>query len=168
MGYSLYLQSRWPEAEMNLQQALAIQPNHVRAHNNLGMLLARIGRPQEALSEFHLAGCRDADAYVNLAFALTLEQHWPEARQHYQHALQADPSSLAAQKGLRELEQLIARMDSATAATPAQASGSPIAQTQWARASVPAPSVPMSNIVSSPNTLQTSGATSPSGTVMQH
>jgi Tfp pilus assembly protein PilF len=31
MGYSLYLQRRWTEAEMNLQQALALKPDHVRA-----------------------------------------------------------------------------------------------------------------------------------------
>src|SRR5579884_1035031 len=111
MGYSLYLQSRWQEAEMNLRQALALQPDHARAHNNLGLLLARTGKADEALEELYKAGCRDADAHVNLAFALTLERHWPEARQHYQQALQSDPSSVPAKKGLQELEHVLARMD---------------------------------------------------------
>ncbi len=164
MGYSLYLQRRWSEAEMNLRQALTIQPDHARAHNNLGMLLARIGRQEEALNEFYLAGCRDADAHVNLAFALTLEEHWPEARQQYQQALQADPSSTPAQKGLHELERLIARRNLAPATTSAEASTTPLAQTQWTMASATAPSVPIPNNASSPNTVQTPATTYPSDT----
>jgi Tfp pilus assembly protein PilF len=112
MGYSLYLQQRWSEAEMNLRQALALQPDLARAHNNLGLVLARTGQEREALAEFHKAGCDDAAARVNLAFALTLERNWPEARQQYQAALRIDSSSVAAQNGLRELDQLVARMDS--------------------------------------------------------
>jgi Flp pilus assembly protein TadD len=134
MGYSLYLQGRWSEADMNLRQALALQPNHPRAHNNLGLLLARTGKEEEALDEFHKAGCRDAESQINLAFALTLENRMPEARLHYQLALQADPSSVQAKKGLQELEQLVARMDSATAANRTQATNSSVAQTQWTRA----------------------------------
>ena len=111
MGYSLYLQNRWQEAEMNLRQALALQLDHARAHNNLGLLLARTGKADEALEEFYRAGCRDADAHVNLAFALTLDRHWPEARQQYQQALQAEPSSVPAKKGLQELEHVLARLD---------------------------------------------------------
>lgn len=111
MGYSLYLQNRWQEAEMNLRQALALQPDHARAHNNLGLLLARTGKADEALEEFYRAGCHEADAHVNLAFALTLERQWPEAHQQYQQALQAEPSSVSAKKGLQELEHLLVRMD---------------------------------------------------------
>jgi Tfp pilus assembly protein PilF len=137
MGYSLYLQGRWSEAEMNLRQALALRPEHSRAHNNLGLLLARAGKEEEALDEFHKAGCRDADAQVNLAFALTLENHVPEARLHYQLALQADPASVAAKKGLQELEQVVARMDSATGANRTQASDAPVAPAQWSASSEP-------------------------------
>jgi tetratricopeptide (TPR) repeat protein len=145
MGYSLYLQQRWPEAEMNLRQALALQPDHARTHNNLGLLLARIGKEEEALDEFHKAGCSDADAHVNLAFALTLERHWPDACRHYQEALLTDPSSAPAKKGLHELEQLIARMNSPATGTPAKVSGSAIAQAHGTTSSVPAPSPPTLN-----------------------
>jgi Flp pilus assembly protein TadD len=106
MGYSLYLQRRWAEAEMNLRQALALRPDHARAHNNLGLVLAHSDRPAEALAEFRRAGSPEADARVNLAFALSLEGRCPEAREHYQRALAADPSSVAAKKGLRKLEKL--------------------------------------------------------------
>jgi Tfp pilus assembly protein PilF len=109
MGYSLYLQKRWAEAEMNLRQALALRPDHARARTNLGLLLARAGRADEALAEFRKAGCGEADARVNLAFALTLEGRCPEAREHYRQALAADPSSAPARKGLEKLEAVLAK-----------------------------------------------------------
>ena len=55
-GYSLYLQRRWAEADMCLRQAIALKPRLARAHNNLGLLLARDGKVDEALAEFRAAG----------------------------------------------------------------------------------------------------------------
>jgi Flp pilus assembly protein TadD len=109
MGYSLYLQHRFEEAEINLRQALALAPQHARAHNNLGLVFAHTGRYEEALVEFRRAGCTEADAQINLAFALTLEKNWQEARERYQIALAVDASSSAARKGLLELDAVVAR-----------------------------------------------------------
>jgi Tfp pilus assembly protein PilF len=117
IGYSFYLQRRWDEAEMNLRQAVALAPDHARAHNNLGLCLARTGQSQKALAEFRDAGCGEADAHVNLAYALLMEKCWPQARQQYEAALAVDASSAAAHKGLRELEVLVAR---STPETPAK------------------------------------------------
>ena len=110
-GYSLYLQGNLIEAEKSLRTCLALSPDHARGHNNLGMILARTDRCEEALAEFHRAGCNEADAQANLAYALTLERHWAEAEACYQRALAADPSSTASLKGLRELHDLIAKSD---------------------------------------------------------
>jgi Tfp pilus assembly protein PilF len=109
LGYSLYLQKDWKEAESNLRQAIALAPDHKRAHNNLGSILARMGLVDEALVEFRKGGCSPAGAHVNLAFVLTLEGRWPEARQQYEIALREEPSFVPAQKGLHELNVLIAR-----------------------------------------------------------
>jgi Flp pilus assembly protein TadD len=106
-GYSLYLQGNWAEAESRLREALAISPDHIRAHNNLGLVLARAGRCDEALAEFRRAGCQEEDAQINLAYALTLERRWPEARVHYERALAANPNSNAGRSGLRELDCLL-------------------------------------------------------------
>jgi Flp pilus assembly protein TadD len=111
MGYSLYLQHRFAEAEINLRQAVALAPEHARAHNNLGLVFAHMGRYEEALVEFRRAGCSEADAQINLAFALTLEKDWQAARERYQIALAIDASSSAARKGLRELDAVVARTD---------------------------------------------------------
>ncbi len=55
-GYSFYLQRRWAEADMCLRQAISLKPRLARAHNNLGLLLARDGKFDEALAEFRAAG----------------------------------------------------------------------------------------------------------------
>ena len=115
-GYSLYLQGNLIEAERNLRKCLELAPDHARGHNNLGMILARTDRCQEALAEFHRAGCNEADAQSNLAYALTLERRWTEAQACYERALAADPSSTGSQKGLQELHDLMARADAAALA----------------------------------------------------
>jgi Tfp pilus assembly protein PilF len=109
VGYSLYLQQRWSEAEMNLRQALALDAEHQRAHNNLGLVLAHVGRTTEALAEFRRAGCSEADGHLNLAYVLTLEKRWEEARQHYEQALGDEAAVAAARKGLKELDALAVR-----------------------------------------------------------
>jgi Flp pilus assembly protein TadD len=111
LGYSLYLQGKMAEAETSLRQCLALAPEHARAHNNLGMVLARTDRCEEALSEFGRAGCNEADAQTNLAYALTLECRWAEARACYERVLAADPSSQASQKGLQSLKSLMIKAD---------------------------------------------------------
>jgi Flp pilus assembly protein TadD len=108
MGYSLYLQQRWAEAEMNLRQALALRHDHRRARNNLGLVLAHTDRPEEAVAEFRKAGCSEADARANLAFALAMDGRWPEARQQYAGALASAPPSAALQKEVGKLDALVA------------------------------------------------------------
>lgn len=110
-GYSLYLQRRWAESEMVLRQSLAIDPSLRRAHNNLAMVLARTNRHEEALAEFRGGGNSVADAYSNLAFALTLDRQWQAARENYKRALAASPSSTTIQARLRELDALVARLE---------------------------------------------------------
>jgi Flp pilus assembly protein TadD len=122
-GYSLYLQHCWTEAEMNLRQALALRPDHKRAHNNLGLVLANTGRSDESLVEFRRAGCSETDAQTNLAYVLTLERHWAEARKHYELALAQDVSSDHARKGLGELNALMNKANGAS-----KDSGSTISQ----------------------------------------
>lgn len=111
LGYSMYLQDRWSEAEMNLRQAIAINPGNRRAHNNLGLVLAHVGNSNASLAEFRRAGCTATDAHMNLAYVQTLHQNWAEARWHYGVALRADPSSEKAKSRLAKLEMLIAKVD---------------------------------------------------------
>ncbi len=120
-GYSLYLQKRYDEAESVLRQALASEPNHAKTHTNLGLVLARTGRGDEALSEFRRGGCSEQDAHLNVAFGLTLEQSWDEARGHYRTVLEANPSCADAKKGLREIDTLTARLNQPPSVVPTAA-----------------------------------------------
>jgi tetratricopeptide (TPR) repeat protein len=110
-GYSLYLQKRYDEAETVLRQALASEPSHAKSHTNLGLVLARTARGDEALVEFRRGGCSEQDAHLNVAFGLTLEQAWDEARAHYRMVLEANPKCGDAKKGLLEIDTLTARLE---------------------------------------------------------
>ena len=114
LGYSMYLQDRWSEAEMNLRQAIALNPGDRRTHNNLGLVLAHVGDSNASLGEFRRAGCTATDAHMNLAYVQTLYQNWPQARRNYRLALKADPSSDKAKGRLAKLETLIAKVDPAS------------------------------------------------------
>jgi Flp pilus assembly protein TadD len=90
LGYSYYVRQRWHDGERSLRAALDLAPNLARAHNNLGMLLARTGRVDEALYEFSRAGLSESRARVNLALVLTLDGHLEAAREELQLASLAD------------------------------------------------------------------------------
>src|SRR5262249_48296932 len=72
--------------------------------------LAHTGHDAESLAEFRNAGCTETEAQTNLAFALTLEERWADARKHYNYALAQDSSSPQAQKGLNELNSLMVKI----------------------------------------------------------
>jgi Tfp pilus assembly protein PilF len=124
VGYGCYLQRRWVEAERSLREAIALDPNDQRAHNNFGLLLAHSGRPGEALAEFRKAGCNDAEANMNLALALAVEGDLAGARASYERAVALDPSSTRAASGARQINDLIAR----AAADPLSESESKVVQ----------------------------------------
>lgn len=105
-GYSYYLQQRWPEAEESLRRALYLQPGLARAHNNLGLVLGRVGDEEEALLEFVRAGGTEAEARTNLAFALTMSDRWDDARDQFEMALVADPECEQAWNGFNTLKSV--------------------------------------------------------------
>ena len=102
-GYSLYLRREWKASEHHLRQALTLQPNNTRARNNLGLLLARTGRADEALHQFKLAGNTPAQGRANLGFCLAGEGQWDAAEQQFDLALLADPQCDVAHNGRSQL-----------------------------------------------------------------
>ncbi len=71
IGYSYYLQQNWKESESHLRSAVKIDPQLERAHNNLGLVLARMDQPDAALAAFRKAA-GDSDvalANFNYVFA---------------------------------------------------------------------------------------------------
>jgi Tfp pilus assembly protein PilF len=118
MGYSLFLQRRWAESEQNFRQVIVLRPNHARAHNNLGLLLAYNHRDEEALAEYRKAGNNEAEALSNLAVTQTIAGRLDEAREQYQRIISIDESSPIARSRLKELDTLISRFDKRSSSAP--------------------------------------------------
>ncbi len=129
LGFSLYSQCRYSEAETNFQQALALQPEHARSQNHLGLVLAQQGEREASLAAFRRANCSSAQAHTNLAVILALNNHVDDAKQHLQLARQElapDDSDGAIQEQLEGLEMLIAKHESRPTPPPA---GDPVYST---------------------------------------
>jgi Tfp pilus assembly protein PilF len=105
-GYNYYLQEKWPEAEASFRRAIELDGELSRAHNNLGMLLARTGREAEAMQHFAKGGCDRAQASANLALAMAMEGRVEEAQQEYQRALEHNPKLEVARDMLASLQAL--------------------------------------------------------------
>jgi len=108
-GYSLYLQTRWQDAEDALLKALAIDRYHRRSHNILGIIKTRQNLLREAHQHFQQAGCTNAECEENIAFAMILDNRLEQARNHYERALRLNPQSTKSQKNLDLLSTEIAK-----------------------------------------------------------
>jgi len=106
-GMEAYAKGEDKEAEEGLQQALAIYPNYVRAHNNLGVLYLKAGLKPKAVIEFSKAVEFDpkfAPSYVNLAKISLSAGNYAEAEPALKKAIDADPSALNAMRLLCQTE----------------------------------------------------------------
>jgi Tfp pilus assembly protein PilF len=110
LGYSCYLHGEFMKAGQALGHAIELSPDHARAHNNLGLVLGRLGKTDDALAEFAKAGCSNADAHVNLGYCLMVEGDAVSARQQYEIALQLEPNSAAAKRALQNLNTMVAHL----------------------------------------------------------
>ncbi|WP_435016323.1 tetratricopeptide repeat protein [Tundrisphaera sp. TA3] len=99
LGYHFAIQRRWAEAEKGLREAIDLDRNHARAHNNLGMVLAHRGDDEAALAEFARAGLDPSDARANLGLILASEGQLSEAERAYAGAMAEKPTSIAARDG---------------------------------------------------------------------
>lgn len=106
-GMDAYAKREDKVAEEALQQAVAMYPSYVRAHNNLGVLYLKAGLKDKALTEFSKAVEFDpkfAPGYVNLARVSISEGNFAEAEPALKKAIEADPSGLNAMKLLCQTE----------------------------------------------------------------
>lgn len=88
-----------PEAIGQLRQAIAIDPQNVRARNSLGIVYLAQGRREEAAAQFHAAHVvdpKDTASLVNLTAVEMASGRRTEARRWAIRALQLDPHSAEA------------------------------------------------------------------------
>ncbi|RMF72241.1 MAG: tetratricopeptide repeat protein, partial [Planctomycetota bacterium] len=65
LGFSLYLEGNYAQAEQTIARALDIDPTFARARMNHAIVLARLGRFDDAFTELALVGTK-ADACFNM------------------------------------------------------------------------------------------------------
>jgi tetratricopeptide (TPR) repeat protein len=116
VGYCYYNQGNWAEAEKHLRQAVALNPKLARAWINLGMTLAQSYRTAESLEAFGKV-VSPAQAQSNLAFILTTQGRYEDAKAYYRKALAGEPDLMVARLALEKLEK------AGRPATPALATG---------------------------------------------
>lgn len=108
----------WEEAIRHYEEALALKPEYDKAHLNLGVDQARLGRREEALEHLHRAEELNP-SYYRAPFdrGLVLEElgRLPEALDAYRHAVELEPRYLLARSALAEMLLLAGRRDEARA-----------------------------------------------------
>ena len=90
----LEIAGRQQEAIKQHQQALQIEPENARAHNNLGYELLQAGKIEEAIAHFEQAVRINPDyveAHCNLGIALAQTGRIEEAVAHFKQALRTNP-----------------------------------------------------------------------------
>jgi Flp pilus assembly protein TadD len=139
-GYSYFLRTgkdNWGKAEAKLRHALQLNPKHVLAHNNLGLVLGHQGRYDEALREFRAAGLNEAEAHCNLAFVYWGQYKLADAQRECRTARDLDPACTKAKEMLVQLELPPRRPDPKAAPGHATPDGLPRASkltaADWAR-----------------------------------
>lgn len=103
LGYCYFLQGQMGRAESAMLKATQLEPKNARFQNNYGMVLAHLGRVDEALGHFRIAGS-EADAQYNLAFVFASMDRIDDAKKCFRLALAADGQHEAARRALQSFE----------------------------------------------------------------
>jgi tetratricopeptide (TPR) repeat protein len=104
VGYSYYLQGRWPDAERALRTAAELAPDDERIRINLGLTLAAAGKTTEALPLLSQS-TGDATGHANLGYLLAATGQIDLARQQYEIALAQRPDMVLARRALARLDR---------------------------------------------------------------
>jgi len=104
-GYAYLRAGRLDQAQGCLEKALALDGSIVEAHNHLGIVLARRGQYDSALSHF-MQTSEPAVAFNNLGVVCVEQGQWEEARKFLREALSLKPGYEQALLHLRAAEAL--------------------------------------------------------------
>jgi len=105
LGCCYMLQKRYDFAQGAFQKALAINPEFKRARMNLAMVMGRMGRMNESLTEFQRVLTPDSANY-NVG-VICMQQNRPEdAKRYFAQALAINPSCPGARENLDRIQQV--------------------------------------------------------------
>ena len=102
LGFALFQQGKSQEAVVALEKALAVDPKHWKAHNNLALAAIDSGELEVAEAHYResLAIKEQPAIYNDLGFVLEREGLPDEAAEMYRKAVKLDPGSASAQYNL--------------------------------------------------------------------
>ncbi len=110
LGFSLLLEGDLTAAEQELARAVELDPTFRRARMNRGLVLGKLGRDDEALAEFRLAGSEE-DALYNLAVVQADRGRYADAARSLEQALRRNPDFADAREQLRHIARLAAAQE---------------------------------------------------------
>ena len=102
LGFALFQQGKSKEAVVALEKAIAVDPKHWKAHNNLALAAIDSGELEVAEAHYResLAIKPQPAIYNDLGFVLEREGLADEAAEMYRKAIKLDPGSASAQYNL--------------------------------------------------------------------
>lgn len=114
LGYAYILVSDWEKAKTNLEKAIALDGTLPEPHNNLAVVLMKLGDDKAALSELQ----KTAPAHVafnNMGVLYLHEQKLDRAQELFEEALQLAPKYEIAQRNLSSVQALMAAVPASEA-----------------------------------------------------
>ncbi len=106
LGFELLYVERWAEAERHLREAVRLDTRLAQAHINLGLLLGRTQRDEQAVESFRKV-LPEPDAYYNLGLLQRAQGRHAQALESFRHVLTINPEFNAAQRQLVQVERKI-------------------------------------------------------------
>lgn len=102
LGFSLFQQGKSADAVVALEKALAVDPKHAKAHNNMALASIDIGELEMAEAHYResLAIEPQPAIYNDLGFVLERQGMLDEATEQYRKSIELDPESASAHYNL--------------------------------------------------------------------
>jgi tetratricopeptide (TPR) repeat protein len=106
LGFAHMLHSDWENAKINLQRAIELDEALPEPHNNLAMVLTKLGDEKGAILEL-LKTATSPIAFNNMGVLYMQEGKFDRARQFFEQALRLEPRYELAQSNLKTIEALM-------------------------------------------------------------
>jgi len=106
LGYAYILVSDWENAKTNLEKAITLDESLPEPHNNLAVVLMKLGDDKAALSELQKTAPVHV-AFNNMGVLYLQEQKLARAQELFEEALQLAPKYDVAQRNLGTVQALM-------------------------------------------------------------